>query len=106
VSARLPHLVYAGPTESKKMDPPARHYEFVVDIGEAMGIASAIHHGRLADVIEHLCLDHVVDRLTRSRSLRLAAMIAVERCRRPCHRCEQAAVEQAAAQKDTRVVAL
>jgi hypothetical protein len=88
------------------MDPPARHFEFVVDVGEAMGIASAIHHGRLADVIEHLCLNHVVDRLSRSRSFRLAAVIAVERCRRPCHRCEQAAPEQAAAQNDTRVVAL
>lgn len=105
---RLPRSSLRAPStrEQVHMNPPARHFEIVADIGEAMGIASAIHRGRLADVVEHLCLEHVVDRLSRARSFRLTAVIAVERCRRPCHRCEQAAAEQAAAQKETRVVAV
>jgi hypothetical protein len=86
-----------GPFRARTaMNAPARHYEFVVDVGEAMGIASAIHRGRLADVIEHLCLDHVADQLGSARSSRLVALIAVDRCRRPCRRCEQAAAKEAA----------
>jgi hypothetical protein len=82
------------------MDSPARHYDFAADVGEALGIASAIHRGRLADVVEHLCLDHIAEQLGAARSFRLAALIAVDRCRRPCHRCEHVA-----ARKDTRAVA-
>jgi hypothetical protein len=105
---RLPRSSLRAPStrEQVHMNPPARHFELVADIGEAMGIASAIHRGRLADVVEHLCLDHIAEQLGAARSFRLAALIAVDRCRRPCHRCEQAAAEQAAAQKATRAVAL
>jgi hypothetical protein len=88
LSARLPRELSQKPRVSDMA--PARHFEFVVDIGEALGIASAVHSGRLVDLVQHLCLDHVAEQLaSRARLLRVAAIVSVDNCRRPCFRCEQ-----------------
>ena len=93
---QLPTTFYEGPVQAEKMLPTARHYELVLDVGEAMVVASAIHRGRLVGIVEHLCIDHVADQLGASRSLRMAAVVSVDQCRRPCCRCEQLAARRGA----------
>jgi hypothetical protein len=73
------------------MAPTARHYELVLDVAEAMTVVCAIHRGTLVGLVQHLCVDHVADQLGVSRSFRLAAVVGVDHCRRPCSRCEQLA---------------
>jgi hypothetical protein len=69
--------------------PAERHYELVLDIAEALAVASAIHQGQLVDLVEHLCLEHVAAQLSRSgRRLRIATVIPVDSCDRACIRCE------------------
>jgi hypothetical protein len=91
---QLPTIVYEGPVPDEKMLPTARHYELVLDVGEAMAVASAIHRGSLVGLVEHLCIDHVANQLGKSRSFRLAAVVGVDQCRRPCSRCEQLAARR------------
>jgi hypothetical protein len=64
-----------------------RHFELILDIGEALAIASAIHAGQLVNLVEHLCLDHVWMQLTYARELRTAALVPVDNCLRACVRC-------------------
>jgi len=96
LESQLPRTVYEGPVPNEKMVPTARHYELVLDLGEAMVASTAIHRGRLAGIVEHLCIDHVADQLGASRSFRLAAVVSVDQCRRPCCRCEQLAERRGA----------
>jgi hypothetical protein len=66
-----------------------RHFELILDIAEALAVASAMHTGQLVNLVEHLCLDHVWMQLIYARELRTVFVVPVDECHRQCVRCAQ-----------------
>ncbi len=86
----LPASTIADPLGSAthvRVKPAPRHFEVIVDVGSALGVASAIYGGRLGELVQHLCLKHLGKELESSRSLHLTTLVAIDNCRRDCLKC-------------------